>query len=110
VLQRACEHLKPGGCLLLFEPSWLHLYSPHARAAVRKFGLTELGFTRWTLSRELRRAGFGSVSHYYDTGGAYRGILGMGYALVRVACSYLTSFPQLKQIVVARKASVNSKQ
>ena len=40
VLERACQHLRPGGWLLLMEPSWLHLLSPHARAIARNFGVT----------------------------------------------------------------------
>ncbi len=51
VLERAWLHLRPGGCLMLLEPSWLHLLSRHARAATRTYGVTELGFTRWGLSR-----------------------------------------------------------
>src|SRR5436305_1632085 len=38
VLRRAWEHLRPGGHLLLLEPSWLHRYSPHARAFSRQHG------------------------------------------------------------------------
>ena len=49
VVARACEHLKPGGHLLVMEPSWLHLVSPHAKEATRVYGVTELGFTRFGL-------------------------------------------------------------
>lgn len=103
VLRRACEHLKPGGWLLLMEPSWLHEYSPHARAFARAHGVTELGFTRWGLARSLRLAGFSAVVHYHDTGRAFRGVLGFLTSLARVGCSYLAAFPQIKQIVLARK-------
>jgi SAM-dependent methyltransferase len=103
VLRRAWEHLRPGGRLLLFEPSWLHLYSPHARAFSKQFGVTELGFSRWHLNRELRRAGFASVQHYYDAGGPFRGVLGFLKAYCRLGFSYLGCYPQIKQIVMARK-------
>jgi 2-polyprenyl-3-methyl-5-hydroxy-6-metoxy-1,4-benzoquinol methylase len=103
VLERACAHLRPGGRLLLMEPSWLHLYSPHARAATREYGVTELGFTRRRLKQALRHAGFGTVTHYYDAGVAYRGLLGFLRANLRLWCSYLFAYPQAKQIVLARK-------
>src|SRR4029077_5154967 len=54
VLERAWQHLRPGGYLLLMEPSWLHLLSSHAREITRVYGVTELGFTRWGLRRSLR--------------------------------------------------------
>jgi SAM-dependent methyltransferase len=103
VLRRAWEHLRPGGWLLLFEPSWLHRVSPHARAASRQYGVTELGFTRWGLTRDLTKAGFSHARHYYDPGQAARGILGCSWAALRLACSYLGGYPQLKQIVLAQK-------
>src|SRR5262249_24289381 len=62
VLARAWGPLRRGGWLLLMEPSWLHRYSPHAREATRRFGVTELGFSRRELYRGLRRAGFRSVT------------------------------------------------
>jgi SAM-dependent methyltransferase len=104
VLRRAHEHLRPGGHLLLLEPSWLHRYSPSARLATRLCGVTELGFTRRGLARELRRVGFTKVAHHYDPGVGFRGPLGFLVANVRLWCSYLGCFPRLKQIVLARKA------
>jgi SAM-dependent methyltransferase len=103
VLRRAWEHLKPGGCLLLLEPSWLHLYSPHARQATRTYGVTELGFTRLRLARCLRRAGFRQITSYYDGGAAYRGVLGFLLANLRLWCGYLCCYPRIKQILLARK-------
>ena len=76
VLVRACQHLKTGGHLLLKEPSWLHRYSPHARATARKYGVTELGFSRFHLRRSLCQAGFRSCLSYYDGCPAYRGFSG----------------------------------
>ncbi len=103
VLRRACEHLKPGGWLLVMEPSWLHLVSPHARKATRTYGVTELGFTRFGLRRDLRRAGFRSTSFYHDAGSAYRGLGGFLWANFRLWCAYLFCFPRIKQIVLAQK-------
>jgi 2-polyprenyl-3-methyl-5-hydroxy-6-metoxy-1,4-benzoquinol methylase len=103
VLHRACIHLRPGGYLLLMEPSWLHLYSPDARAAARAFDVTELGFSRGQLKRELRRAGFRRHTLYHDGGSVYRGLTGLLRANVRLWCSYLWCFPRVKQILLAQK-------
>jgi SAM-dependent methyltransferase len=103
VLRRACEHLRPGGHLLLLEPSWLHLYSPHARAFSRQYGVTELGFSRRYLRRALRLAGFSQVHHYYDAGTPYRGFVGFLLANLRLWLGFLSCFPHIKQIVLAQK-------
>jgi SAM-dependent methyltransferase len=103
VLAQACSHLKPGGTLLVMEPSWLHLVSPRARRMARLFDVTELGFTRFGLWRTLRRAGFRRTSWYHDTGPVYRGLGGFLLANFRLWCSYLCCFPHIKQIVLAQK-------
>jgi 2-polyprenyl-3-methyl-5-hydroxy-6-metoxy-1,4-benzoquinol methylase len=103
VLRRVWEHLRPGGWLLLMEPSWLHHVSPHARRFARAYGVTELGFTRGGLERSLRRAGFSCVRHHHDAGPPFRGPLGFLLALARVTLAYVTAYPQVKQIVLARK-------
>ncbi len=103
VLQRAWEHLRPGGYLMLMEPSWLHLLSPHAREMTRLYGVTELGFTRWSLKRALRRAGFDQVRFCCDPGPLFQGFLGFVMAAFRLCCNWCFCFPRLKQIVLARK-------
>ena len=103
VLHRACKHLKPGGRLLVMEPSWLHMISPHAREATRHYGVTELGFTRYQLRRTLQRAGFRRVRFYHDTGPVYRGLGGFLAANLRLWCGYWLCFPRIKQIVLAEK-------
>lgn len=102
-LKRAHAHLRPGGCLLLLETTWLHRYSPHARQFAQEFGVTELGFTRRELRKALREAGFGDVSFYHDPGPCYRGVLGFVQAWLRLGFGYLACFPQTKNIVVAQK-------
>ncbi len=103
VLRGAYEHLRPGGFLLLLEPSWLHLYSRHAREATRAYGVTELGFSRRQLRRELLRAGFCRVEHFHDPGPVYRGLRGFLTAGFRLCCGYLSCYPRIKQIVLAQK-------
>jgi SAM-dependent methyltransferase len=103
VVARACAHLKPGGYLLVMEPSWLHLVSPHAKEATRVYGVTELGFTRFGLRRTLRKAGFSRIWFYHDSGPVYRGLGGFLLANLRLWCSYLFCFPRIKQIALAQK-------
>jgi SAM-dependent methyltransferase len=103
VLARACDHLRSGGFLLVMEPSWLHLVSPHARQASRTYGVTELGFTRFGLRRAFRRAGFRRTRFYHDAGGVYRGLGGFLLANVRLWSSFLFCYPRIKQIALAQK-------
>jgi len=103
VLRQAGEHLRPGGHLLLMEPSWLHRYSPHARTTTRRYGVTELGFTRYQLHRELRRAGFRRLIPYHDLGHGYRGLAGFLMANFRLWCDFWCCFPQMKQVILAQK-------
>jgi len=103
VLERAWQHLRPGGYLMLLEPSWLHLLSRHAREATRAYGVTELGFTRWGLSRTLSRAGFEQIRFCCDPGSLFQGVFGFLLANFRLWCNYFFCFPRLKQIVLARK-------
>ena len=103
VLHRAWEHLRPGGILLLLEPSWLHPYSATLRRAIRLHGVTELGFTRRHLARCLRGAGFRRVTSYYAASPAFRGLLGFLLANVRLWLTYLCCFPHVPQIMLAEK-------
>lgn len=102
-LSRAASHLKPGGWGVLFETTWLHRYSPHAREEVRKHGVTELGFTRRQLRRAMREAGFEDVTFFHDPGSCYRGFRGFAKAALRLCFDFTFYFPQAKNIVVGRK-------
>jgi len=55
------------------------------------------------LKRELRRAGFRHATTHHDGGPAYRGLSGFFRANVRLWCSFLWCFPQVKQIMLAQK-------
>jgi SAM-dependent methyltransferase len=103
VLSRALQHLRTGGHLVIMEPSWLHHFSPAARAFSRQYGVTELGFTRWGLGRALQRAGFRRLTHYYDSGHAFRGLGGLVWTGIQITLCYLVGYPQNKQIIVAQK-------
>jgi 2-polyprenyl-3-methyl-5-hydroxy-6-metoxy-1,4-benzoquinol methylase len=103
VLRRAHRHLRQDGFLLLLEPSLLHLYSPHARATTRRYGVTELGFSRNHLNHHLRGIGFRHLTQCYDSGNSYRGFAGFVRANLRLWCSYFCCYPQVKQIILAQK-------
>jgi len=103
VLRRTYEHLRPGGYVVLFETTWLHRYSPHAKSEAQTYGITEQGFSRRQLRRSLREAGFSGVTQYHDPGPTYRGIAGLLATSARVWCGWLTAFPQTKNIMVAQK-------
>ena len=75
-LKRTHAHLRDGGWLMLLETTWLHRYSPHARAATRQYGVTELGFSRGQLRRAPREAGFTDITFHHDPGPCYRGVGG----------------------------------
>jgi SAM-dependent methyltransferase len=102
-LKRAYAHLRPGGYLLLMETTLLHRYSPHAHEVTREFGVTELGFSRSQLRWGLRDAGFREITFYFDPGPFYRGFFGFLKAWAGLAFGYFFYFPQLKNIVIARK-------
>jgi SAM-dependent methyltransferase len=102
-LKRVCDLLRHGGHVLLLETTWLHHFSPHARQVSRDLGVTELGFTRRQLRRALQEAGFHAISFHHDPGACYQGFAGFLKAGLRLGCGYLSAYPQVKNIVLARK-------
>jgi SAM-dependent methyltransferase len=102
-LAQAHQHLAPGGFVVLFETTWLHRFSPHARETTRRLGVTELGFTRRQLRHALQQAGFGEVCFYHDPGSIYRGVAGFLKANLRLWADFFCCYPRAKNIVVARK-------
>jgi SAM-dependent methyltransferase len=102
-LRRSFAHLRPGGYVLLFETTWLHRFSPRAREASRRYGVTELGFSRRQLRRALASTGFCNLRHFHDPGPAYGGFARFLWTNLRLWCDYLTAFPQAKNIIVAQK-------
>jgi SAM-dependent methyltransferase len=104
VLDGIARHLRPGGWLLLGEPSWLHRLSPHARHTARDRGWTERGVRVRPLRRRLYRAGFGETRRFYGATRPYesrvRGLLGQGARLVG---ANLASAPQMHVWMAARR-------
>jgi 2-polyprenyl-3-methyl-5-hydroxy-6-metoxy-1,4-benzoquinol methylase len=85
VLQSVARRLRPGGWLLLGEPTWLHRISPSAHATRRDLGWTERGPTLRGLRRDLRAAGFGDVRRFFQPTRPYeRRIRGFGWQVIRL--------------------------
>ena len=73
VLRAVADRLRPGGWLLLCEPTWLHRLSPDARTTHRELGWVEHGFTLRGLRRDLRDAGFGELRRFFQPTRPYEG-------------------------------------
>jgi 2-polyprenyl-3-methyl-5-hydroxy-6-metoxy-1,4-benzoquinol methylase len=85
VLQSVAQRLRPGGWLLLGEPSWLHRISPGAHATRRDLGWTERGLTLRSLRRDLRATGFDEMRRFFQPTRPYEHrVRGFGWQLVRL--------------------------
>lgn len=104
VLAGVARHLRPGGWLLLGEPSILHRLSPHARRTARDEGWTERGVSLRGLRRDLRAAGFDHVRRFYGPTRPYssrfRGLLAQ---TARLVGANLAAAPQMHVWVAARR-------
>src|SRR5213075_2096569 len=78
--------LKPGGWLVLAEPTWLHRFSPEARRVRAQRG--------W-LERGLRAAGFGTTRRFFGPTRPYEGrIGGFTWQLTQLAAANVAVAPQ----------------
>jgi SAM-dependent methyltransferase len=85
VLTSIAERLRPGGWLLLGEPTWLHRISPGAHATRRDLGWTERGLTLRGLRRDLQEAGFGEVRRFFQPTRPYESrIRGFAWQILRL--------------------------
>ena len=104
VLAGIARHLRPGGWLLLGEPSVLHRLSPHARRTSREAGWTERGISVRGLRRDLRAAGFGETRRFFGATRPYedrvRGLLGQA---ARLLGANLAVAPQMHVWLAARR-------
>jgi 2-polyprenyl-3-methyl-5-hydroxy-6-metoxy-1,4-benzoquinol methylase len=103
VLRAVAARLRPGGWLLLGEPTWLHRVSPGARAARRELGWLERGLTLRGLRADLRAAGFGEVRRFFQPTRPYAG-RGGGFAwqLTRLVAANFLVAPQAHLWLAAR--------
>jgi SAM-dependent methyltransferase len=98
------RRLRPGGWLLLGEPTWLHRLSPEARRVRRERGWLERGLTMRTLRRDLRAAGFGTTRRFYQPTRPYEGrVRGFSWQLARLTAANLAWAPQSHLWVAAER-------
>jgi SAM-dependent methyltransferase len=104
VLSSVASRLRPGGWLILGEPTWLHLLSPSAHATRRDLGWVERGPTLRGLRRDLRAAGFGELRRFFEPTQPYEGRLrGLGWQLARLVGANLWVAPGVKTWLAARR-------
>jgi SAM-dependent methyltransferase len=103
-LRGVYDRLKPGGWLLLGEPTWLHRLSPEARRVRRERGWLERGLTLRGLRRDLRVAGFGETRRFFQPTRPYEGrVRGFGWQLARLVGANLAVAPQAHLWVAERR-------
>jgi SAM-dependent methyltransferase len=103
-LQAIGRRLRPGGWLLLGEPTWLHRFSPEARAVERERGWLERGLSFRELRHDLRDAGFGEVRRFFQPTRPYeRRALGCLRQLVQLVSANILVAPQSLLWVAAQR-------
>lgn len=103
-LRSAHARLRPGGWLLLGEPTLLHRISPEARRVRRERGWLERGLTLRGLRRDLRAAGFGELRRFFQPTRPYEGrVRGFTWQLARLVAANLAWAPQSHLWVAAER-------
>jgi SAM-dependent methyltransferase len=95
--------LRPGGWLLLGEPTWLHRLSPNARRTSRELGWRERGLTLRELRADLRAAGFDETRRFFQGTRPYSGGRGFAGQLVRLVGARVLAAPQHHLWIAARR-------
>jgi SAM-dependent methyltransferase len=97
--------LRPGGWLMLCEPTWLHRFSPEARAVTRELGWMERGLTLRELRRDLRACGFAEPRRFFGPTRPYedRG-RGFAWQLTRLVAANVWVAPQAHLWLAAQRA------
>jgi SAM-dependent methyltransferase len=104
VLESVARRLRPGGWVLLGEPSWIHRLSPGAHATRRDLGWTERGLTVRGLRRDLRAAGFGEVRRFFQPTRPYESrVRGFAWQLLRLAAANVWVAPGAHLWLAARR-------
>jgi SAM-dependent methyltransferase len=106
VLRSITGRLRPGGWLFIGEPTWLHRFSPAARAVRREKGWLERGLTVRGLSRDLRATGFTEMRRFFGPTAPYAG-RGRGFAwqLARLVAANTLAAPHSHLWLAARLGS-----
>jgi 2-polyprenyl-3-methyl-5-hydroxy-6-metoxy-1,4-benzoquinol methylase len=103
-LRSIAARLRPGGWLLLSEPSWLHRLSPEARTMRRQVGWMERGLGLRALRRDLHDVGFVEVRRFFGPTRPYEG-RGRGFLwqLARLVGANFWVAPQAHLWLACRK-------
>lgn len=103
-LRAIASRLRPDGWLLLSEPTWLHRFSPEARATRRDRGWMERGLGLRALRGDLRDAGFVEIRRFFQPTRPYEGrARGFLWQLVRLIGANLWVAPQAHLWLAARR-------
>ncbi len=103
-LDGIARRLRPGGWLLLGEPTWLHRLSPAARATTRELGWSERGLTLRGLRGDLRRAGFDETRRFFQPTAPYESrVKGTAWQLARLVGASVLVAPQGHYWLAARR-------
>jgi SAM-dependent methyltransferase len=103
-LRSIAARLRPGGWLLIGEPTWLHRFSPEARATRRERGWMERGLSLRTLRRDLGAAGFTETRRFFQPTNAYAGrVSGFAWQLARLIGANFWVAPQAHIWLAARR-------
>jgi len=103
VLRRAAAHLRPGGWIVIGEPSWLHGVSPHARRTSRELGWVERGISVRALRRDCAAAGLVELERVFEPTRPFtRRGLGFGLELARLSLATFAVAPHASVWLVGR--------
>jgi SAM-dependent methyltransferase len=98
------RRLRPGGWVVLAEPTWLHRLSPEARRVRAERGWLERGLTLRGLKRDLRSSGFGTVRRFFQPTRPYEGrVRGFTWQLARLVAADLLWAPQAHLWIAAER-------
>ena len=87
--------IRHGGWMVVGEPTWLHRFSPGARATRRELGWTERGIGLRALRRDLAAAGFGPARRFFQPTAPYEGrARGFAWQLARLVAANFLAAPQ----------------
>lgn len=104
VLESLSRRIRPGGWLLLGEPTWLHRLSPGARATTRELGWLERGLRLRELERDLEAVGFEPPRRFFQPTAPYEGrVCGFGWQMLRLLGANLLVAPQGHYWIAARR-------
>jgi SAM-dependent methyltransferase len=104
VIENVANHLKPGGWLLIGEPSVLHSISPGARRTHKELGWMEKGVSIRAAKRWCSQSGMGNFQRFFE---GTRPYIGRGRAfvsqLVRLVAANFAVAPQTSVWLAACK-------